>query len=191
MGASYHVQTQPFMNVEDYDDSATDSIVRMPVTPPGLRTLSVSTCAHIPDSKMSTLGSSESESSDDERVNIFTREAHAQRMAEQLFYQAIDAQDVRTARRLIKRNPVLHSLVSRTLNDEHPIDGYRFTKRDGKLTIAAVKPTPANCARAFNDPELPEHADTTADIEQMQTAISELQNIVNQLVDRFNQIISL
>lgn len=109
-------------------------------------------------------------------INVCTREAYAQQLAERHFYQAIDAQDGRTAMKLIKRNPVLNSLISRTLNDEHPIDSYRFTQRDGKLTIAVVKSCTANsnCNEA------------TTDIKQMKTVISELHNIVNQLVDRFN-----
>lgn len=36
----------------------------------------------------------ESESSDDERISIVTREIHAHRMVEQQFYQVIDAQNI-------------------------------------------------------------------------------------------------
>lgn len=58
---------------------------------------------------------------------------------ENMFYQACDNQDVKTVRRLIKRNPHLHNLESRDLNEEHPINTFRFTKRDGKLTLASDK----------------------------------------------------
>ena len=75
-------------------------------------------------------------------VNPDLEERQAQAMEQEKlnkFYDLLNQQDIKGIRRYLKRNPELHSLDTRILNEDYPIDQHKFVKRNGVMTFIQVK----------------------------------------------------
>ena len=51
------------------------------------------------------------------------------------FYKLLRNEDIRGIRKMLRRNNVLNDLNTRELNEDFPINEYKFVKRNGKLTF--------------------------------------------------------
>ena len=51
------------------------------------------------------------------------------------FHKLLRNEDIRGIRKMLRRNEVLNDLNTRELNEDFPIDQYKFVKRNGKLTF--------------------------------------------------------
>ena len=51
------------------------------------------------------------------------------------FYGYLNNKDVRGARKMLREYNIFNNLKSRKLNEDYDLDGYKFTKRNGELTL--------------------------------------------------------
>ena len=51
------------------------------------------------------------------------------------FYELLRNEDIRGIRKMLRRNELLNDLNTRELNEDFPINEYKFVKRNGKLTF--------------------------------------------------------
>ena len=51
------------------------------------------------------------------------------------FHKLLRNEDIRGIRKMLRRNELLNDLNTRELNEDFPIDQYKFVKRNGKLTF--------------------------------------------------------
>lgn len=56
-----------------------------------------------------------------------------------VFYQALTNKDIELIRKMLLRHPFLSKQRSRDLNRDYPLDGYRFTLRNGKLILYSTR----------------------------------------------------
>ena len=51
------------------------------------------------------------------------------------FYGYLNNKDVKGARKMLREYNIFNNLKSRKLNEDYDLDGYKFTKRNGELTL--------------------------------------------------------
>ena len=56
-----------------------------------------------------------------------------------LFYNAIERNDLQTARKMIRDNTEIQKLDPKKLNKQFPLENYKFTSRNGILVIYSTK----------------------------------------------------
>ena len=51
------------------------------------------------------------------------------------FYSLLNDNDIKGIRKILKRNDEIHTLNTRELNEDYPIDEHKFVKRNGRLAF--------------------------------------------------------
>ena len=51
------------------------------------------------------------------------------------FYSFLNDNDINGIRKFLRRNDEIHTLNTRELNEDYPIDEHKFVKRNGRLTF--------------------------------------------------------
>lgn len=105
-----------------------------------------------------------------------------------LFYNAIERNDLQTARKMIRDNTEIQKLDPKKLNKQFPLENYKFTSRNGILVIYSTKAELNKQTVTQRQNKLDDSFDEfRSEMNEMNKSIT---NELNELINKFCKICS-
>lgn len=105
-----------------------------------------------------------------------------------LFYNAIERNDLQTARKMIRDNIEIQKLDPKKLNKQFPLENYKFTSRNGILVIYSTKAELNKQTVTQRQNKLDDSFDEfRSEMHEMNKSIT---NELNELINKFCKICS-
>lgn len=98
------------------------------------------------------------------------------------FYHYLSTKDIKNARKMLRDYNIFNDLSSRELNKQYNLDNYKFTKRNGELTL--YKPVDKHLEQLQQDIhkiEMEEQIRKIEEIDQMEYKLNALESKIDKL----------
>ncbi|KAK8839982.1 hypothetical protein M9Y10_031267 [Tritrichomonas musculus] len=104
----------------------------------------------------------------------------------QMFYDALQDNDLKKVRMLIRTKPELQKLNPKLLNKEYPLENYKFTSRSGNLVLLSSKSDAERKSFTHEQQKINEKYDDFRDSQLILN--NQLINEYNEIFSRFNKL---